>query len=192
MTAANLLCFLKRSRISYPAPVTPQRCTRRSTEPGRSGRARCWATLAQDFDLDELLTGVPSYAVEDIAAVVGLADAGLASVRSACTPAEVFAGPTFAGSQDVGGADADWIAAGLLVDVKSTAKLDRLDPNHVYQLAGYALLDYDDRYQIERVGWYLTRAGWLVTWDLAEFVALLGTSRPVAELRERVADVLHR
>jgi hypothetical protein len=139
-----------------------------------------------DTQLGDLLAAVPTYAVADMMAMVRLAETGLAPVRSASTSAQVCVGPTFAGSNDVGGADADWIAAGLLVDVKSTATPAKLRLTDIYQLACYALLDYDDRYEVQRVGWYLARAGWLVTWDLNEFFALLGASRSVEDLRIRL------
>jgi hypothetical protein len=124
--------------------------------------------------------------------MAGLADAALADVRASCAPSAVHIGPVFAGSGDVGGADADWIAAGLLVDVKATATPEKVSREDVHQLVCYALLDYDDRYGIERVGWYFARAGWLVSWDLDEFLGLLGASRPVGDLRLRVSGVLSR
>lgn len=142
------------------------------------------------FGLDELLAQVPAYAVDDIVTVAGMADVGLNSVRSTTGPDDVLLGPTFAGSGDVGGADADWIADGLLVDVKATSKPNTLSLVDVYQLACYALLDYDDHYEIARVGWYLARAGWFVTWDLDEFLRLLGTDCPIGDLRGCVADVV--
>lgn len=161
----------------------------------RSGRLWPGTPLGDagaDVTLDALLAAVPPYMVSDLATMAGLAHIGLADVRASCEPADVLVGPTFTGSRDVGGADADWIAAGLLADVKSTARTDKLAADDVYQLASYALLDYDDRYGIERVGWYLARLGWLVTWDLDEFFGLLGASYSVSELRHRVAEVLSR
>jgi hypothetical protein len=145
-----------------------------------------------DFDVEKLLAMVPEYAVADIAAVVSLAVGGLEPVRASTTPEEVIIGPTFAGSLDVGGADADWIAAGLLVDVKAAVQPGKFDTRTIYQLIGYALLDYDNRHKIDQLGLYQARAGWLTTWNLDVYLGLLGTSRLIADLRAEVAELFHR
>jgi hypothetical protein len=69
----------------------------------------------------------------------------------------VACGPTFAGSTDIGGADADFVIDGLLLDCKATTT--RLGSAEIGQLAGYLLLDYDDQYRITQVGLYLSRQG---------------------------------
>jgi hypothetical protein len=58
----------------------------------------------------------------------------------------------FTGSADIGGADADFILGGLLLDCKSTVTPYKPGTAEIYQLAGYLLLDYDDQYGIRRVG----------------------------------------
>ncbi len=133
--------------------------------------------------LDGLLTAVPEYVIDDMAQVVGLAVDGLATIRDAASPDQVNVGPTFAGSPLVGGADADWIAGALLCDVKSTTTPRRLEARDVWQLIGYTLLDYDDRHGIKQVGWYLSRLGRLVSWDLSDFLRILKARAPIAELR---------
>ncbi|MBI3965791.1 MAG: hypothetical protein HY329_09165 [Chloroflexi bacterium] len=60
----------------------------------------------------------------------------------------VVLNPTFAGSTHVGGADADLIVDGCLIDIKTTVQPRREVPIALYQLLGYTLLDYDDRYGI--------------------------------------------
>ena len=50
-------------------------------------------------------------------------------------------------------------------------------------LAGYLLLDYRDEFAISRVGLYLSRHGATITWDAGEFLRLLGSARPLPELR---------
>jgi hypothetical protein len=67
-------------------------------------------------------------------------------------------------------ADADVIAAGLLLDLKTDAKLS-LGVTTVFQVIGYALLDFDDAYQLTEVGIFSARYAYLPTWDLG---ALLG------------------
>jgi hypothetical protein len=137
-----------------------------------------------------LLAAVPAYIAADLAAMVARADAGLDAVRRGTLPGEVIPGPQFAGSAAVGNADGDWVAAGLLADVKATVHPERLGPPEVWQLAGYALLDWDDQYGIDRVGWYLARQGLLPAWDLEEYLTLLGSRRTVGELRRVTAAVL--
>ncbi|GAA4980571.1 hypothetical protein [Kitasatospora paranensis] len=90
----------------------------------------------------------------------------------------------------MGGADADWIAYRTLVDVKATTSPDKLPGRDIHQLAGYLLLDYDDVYRIERLGWYQARTGSLTTWDTAEFLALLGSRDPLPRLRGRLRAAL--
>jgi hypothetical protein len=70
--------------------------------------------------------------------------------------------PTFAGSSDVGGADADFILGDCLWEVKTTKNLNATALRDCFlQLVGYSLLDYDDRYGIRRVGGYFARHDYL-------------------------------
>ena len=75
-----------------------------------------------------------------------------------------FLGPTFAGSALMK-ADADLIAAGRLLDLKTEWKLS-LGVATVFQVIGYALLDFDDAYRVTSVGTFSTRYAYLATWDL--------------------------
>jgi hypothetical protein len=63
-------------------------------------------------------------------------------------------GPTFAGSGLVGGADADLVAAGMLLEVKTTAKKPSLGVVDLFQVVGYVLLDL----------WELGPTRWLARW----------------------------
>lgn len=83
--------------------------------------------------------------------------------------------PTFTGSGDVGGADADLIVDGCLIEVK-TAISPSLKGEWIHQLLGYVLLDYDDHHAIDGVGVYFARQMKLVRWSLDELFELLGTS----------------
>lgn len=80
--------------------------------------------------------------------------------------------PTFAGSNDIGGADADLIVNGCLIDIK-TSKSPKIDSMYLYQLAGYLLLDYDDKFHIESLAIYMARQGLLLTWSVPEFLRQL-------------------
>lgn len=81
-------------------------------------------------------------------------------------------GPTFAGSTLIGGADGDLIAAGLLLDIKTTAKLS-LRVTDILQVIGYGLLDFDDTYQLTSLGIFSARYSHLATWQLPELLTQL-------------------
>ena len=101
--------------------------------------------------------------------------------------------PTFMGSRDVGGADADLIVDGCLIDIKTTISGNHLK-DWLYQLLGYVLLDYDDRYGIRDVGIYFSRQGTFLRWPLRDLMfRLCGVAvPPLAELRQRFQDALRR
>ena len=62
-------------------------------------------------------------------------------------------------------ADADVIAGRLLLDLKTESKLS-LGVTTAFQLIGYALLDFDDAYEITSVGTFTARYAYLTTWKL--------------------------
>jgi hypothetical protein len=99
--------------------------------------------------------------------------------------------PTFAGSIDVGGADADIIVDGCLIDIKTT-KQSKADAAWIRQLAGYLLLDYHDTYRLNAVGLYFARHGILLSWPAEHFIQMLtgesGVS--VATLRQEFQDLI--
>lgn len=109
--------------------------------------------------------------------------------------------PTFAGSQDVGGADADFIVASVIYELKTTRRPEpKALSDAMRQLLGYALLDYDDRYQIRRVGLYFPRQEWATEQPLWHILfppatALshfnLGTEPSEAEITDRLAKARH-
>lgn len=132
--------------------------------------------------LDDLTTAVPAYVLEDIAEQMQLADEPFAPLRQ-LPAAKRVSGPVFAGSCDLGGADADFITGGLLIDCKATTRPHQIGTAQVQQLAGYLLLDYDDAYRIDRVGFYLSRQGGLITWTVPEFLQALGARERLPALR---------
>ena len=79
--------------------------------------------------------------------------------------------PTFAGSSAIGGADADFIVATTIFELKTTKTLNAAAVRSaLLQLLGYSLLDYDDAYEIRRVGIYFARHAWLKAWPIWELV----------------------
>jgi len=87
-------------------------------------------------------------------------------------------GPTFTGSALIRAA-ADVIAAGLLLDLKRSAKLS-LGIENVFQILGYALLDFDDEYALAELGIFSARYACLATWNLGALLEELAGRPPVS------------
>lgn len=111
----------------------------------------------------------------------------------------VHTGPTFEGSRDLA-ADADLIAGGTLIEMKSTrgarARADgtrppRVDADDLYQIIGYLLMDYSDRYAITEVGLYLIRYECYMTWPVDWFLgSAAGRHVDLAQARKAFSDLL--
>lgn len=88
-----------------------------------------------------------------------------------CLPAsDAIFGPTFAGSRDIGGADADLIIDHRLYDIKTTNNPRKDFPDHLRQLIAYALLDWDDKYELTDVGFYFSRQATYMSWPLSRLL----------------------
>ena len=98
--------------------------------------------------------------------------------------------PEFDGSGDVGGADADLIVDGTLIDIKTTVE-QRIRPEWIWQLLGYVLLDYSDSYRINAIGLYMARQGILFKWDLRDAIHCLCAGEPpsIEELRSKFKEM---
>ena len=144
----------------------------------RTGWKSPLESLGPDAGVDDAMALIPDEAVSDLRALVD----GLHRSVLATYPGRVIANPTFAGSRLVGGADADLIIGDCLIDAKATVQ--NLQRDWVYQLIGYALLDFDDAYEIRRVGFYHARVASLLAWDLQEMLdEAAGQPVDVASLR---------
>ena len=117
---------------------------------------------------DELLELVPDDWVEDAAAL----GAAFAERYPSWHGADAVLNPEFAGAADIGGADGDLIADGCLWEIKTT-KERGLKGVVLHQLLGYALLDYDDKYAIDRIGVLLPRQDTRVSWPIRELIATM-------------------
>lgn len=95
----------------------------------------------------------------------------------------VHLNPVFDGSHDVGGADADLIVEGDIIDITSTRR-PPLTREKLYEVLTYVLLDYADAYSIRGLGLYVARRGTLARWDLDECLTALA-QRPVSLTSER-------
>jgi hypothetical protein len=98
-------------------------------------------------------------------------------------------GPTFAGSALMA-ADADLVAGGLLADLKTGRKLS-LALADLFQLLGYAALDFDDEFGISTVGIFSARYGYLATWNLGDLLdELPGRQVSLTALRGQFRELL--
>lgn len=145
-------------------------------------------SMHPEQSLDSLLSSFATEAVTDVQQVAARCE----PIMSEMSPDgdEVVVGPCFAGSNAVGGADADFVIGRSLVDVKATKKTS-LSKRDIQQLVMYALLDFDHRYSLESVAILLARFGVMVRWDLDELLpTLAGEPVSVFELQTEVAGVL--
>jgi hypothetical protein len=133
------------------------------------------AAISMEASADAVFARIPRSWIDDIAAVCGRLLATVALTG------EAILNPTFALSRDVGGADADLVLGGCLIDVKSTLN-PRLDPVWLRQLLGYALLDSDNVCHIDSLGVLLARQAVMTRWPLEALLdAAAGSSRPSFE-----------
>ena len=137
---------------------------------GLTGRAQNGPLLmpAPKKSVEELLTTPQNAWVDDLCAMSWLF---YDQCRQLLSQPSVL-NPMFTGSSDVGGADADFIVDQCLVELKASVQL-KIEPEWLWQLAGYLLLDYVDTYQITSVGIYMARQGMLFTWPVEEFLHVL-------------------
>jgi hypothetical protein len=123
--------------------------------------------------------------------LIALLDAALADTADLYSTEVLAIDPTFALSRAVGGADADVIAGGLLVDFKSSKARSLITAKEIYQLVGYALLDSEDRYKISDVGIHALR--WRVRWTIALddlLYRISGVKRNLSDWRVMCAEAL--
>jgi hypothetical protein len=145
--------------------------------------------LKRRASADELLGLAPPGALDQLTAFRDVYEAALLPVL-ALRPGQWHLGPTFTGSRLVR-ADADLIAAGLLIDLKTAAAKPSLGIKEAYQVIGYALLDFDDAYQLNVVGVFSARYAYLATWDLRELLdRLAGHAVSLAGTREEFRRLL--
>jgi hypothetical protein len=154
-----------------------------------------------DFTVDRMLEQADDAAVTELVALRELSNERL--IPKLTGPYHL--GPTFDLSQRGPAqriaAEADLIAGGLLVDIKTTLapknkaglRPEVLKAENVYQLLGYALLDYSNQYNIDQLGIFSARYGTLVTWHLERVTALLsGLDFDFPAARQDVWDMMQQ
>jgi len=140
------------------------------------------ASLPAEATAKEVLAVVPDDRVRDIARLSWACYEALHDYFDR----PIVLNPNFAGSQYVGGADADLILDHRLVEIKTTVDA-RLDQNWLLQLLGYVLLDWDDQYAIDGLGVLFARQGALARWPLDRVLRAVG-ARGMAQLPALRAD----
>ena len=155
---------------------------------GRGAAYGSLFTLPEMRTVADLLAAVETAWVDDICQ---LQDLFMQQHQDLLTQPFVL-NPKFGlGSDAIGGADADLIVDGCLIEIKTT-KQSAVDPVSLRQLAGYTLLDWQDTQRIQAVGLYLSRHGLLVRWPLDEFFGVLAgdPTVTVAGLRQEFEAVV--
>lgn len=115
-------------------------------------------------DVGQIAASFPSVFQRAIPADTGLEDIGL-------TGENMVVNPRFAGSNLVGGADANLILRGTLWDIRTTARTAPLDLNNIVQQVGYYLLDFENQYQLTHFCWYYSRQQSLFTHPIEPLLA---------------------
>jgi hypothetical protein len=138
-----------------------------------------------DATVDHLIESLAADAcLDDLFMIVRAARPVLADLGTQTN--HVIAGPAFAGSADVGGADGDLIVDGTLLEIKTRLKLD-LQQRHLYQLVAYALLDYDDVHCIRELAIFSARHSNLARWLLRDVITVLaGAPLELDQLRREL------
>lgn len=130
--------------------------------------------------VQELLSRIPGSWVEDLRNISrAFRDSHKDFILGANT---VTFAPAFEGLAIGGRSEADLLVDGLLIDIKTTVT-PKIKSEMLYQLLGYALLDYADEHEIRWVGVYMARQAHLVRWELSKLVGALGCEKSLEELR---------
>lgn len=92
-------------------------------------------------------------------------------------PDALHVNPTFTASYWVGGADAQMILNGSLIDVRTTVKRMPFTIENFFQQIGYVLLDIENEYNIESVAWYYSRQQVVFSYPVDRLFKNLADSR---------------
>lgn len=121
------------------------------------------------FELGALIAGPAT--LEDLCRV---AEQALAMCADLPAAERMTLGPDFACSRLLGGADADVLADGVLLDLKTTGDTSPLSRCDLWQMLGYVLADTDDELEIEEVGFIWPRWRFRSRWRVEDLIAIVG------------------
>lgn len=89
---------------------------------------------------------------------------------------ECFLNPTFAGSNYISG-DGQQIVDKMLIKCFTTLKKYPMTQQHFWQQIAYVLMDWDDRYQLDKICWYYPRQKALFIYPIESLFKNLEKSR---------------
>ncbi|MFE6967202.1 hypothetical protein ACFVAJ_19080 [Agromyces sp. NPDC057679] len=146
-----------------------------------------------EFSVDAAIGLAPADAVEQLAELRRLAEERLFPVLGG----EMHLSPKFC-SWGYLKAEADIVADGTLVDMKTTlgvqrkaGRVDTISPGSLLQVIGYTLLDFEDEYKIRNAGIYSSRYGNLAVLPVEELLELAaGKPMTVQRARDQVASII--
>lgn len=145
-----------------------------------------YAQHAVSNGIRRALDETPQPLLDDIIAQTQLAAGSpFGTLRETTAAGQARNSVVFPGSTALGGAEADIIVDGLLLDIKGTHRVRTMPTKDLRQLAGYLLLDGEDSHNIQEVGIYRTRNGHLFSVGADDFITMAGGRAPLAELREK-------
>lgn len=139
-----------------------------------------------DLTLEEMMSSQRADLVADIR---NLMTAGRAHMSPLLAQEPVILNPVFSQSLLVGGADADFVAGGCLVELKTTARTSSAT-NELRQVVTYALLDDIDEHLIRDVALFYMRRPQLLSWNLDKLLAAAGATKSRAELSASLIETL--
>ncbi|MCL4553015.1 MAG: hypothetical protein M1305_05625 [Candidatus Marsarchaeota archaeon] len=123
--------------------------------------------LTSDATLEDLLALPPEDMVADACSLAQ--DAYEDAQPLLKLPASL--NPTFDGSIDLAGADADFIIGDTLFELKTvSAVVPGKLRDYLFQLLGYTLLDYSDTFSIRRIAIWLPRQRHISAWAIEDFL----------------------
>jgi hypothetical protein len=144
------------------------------------------SALRPTTTVDEFLGAIPDSWVDDLAQ---LGQLFVGAFRDRLNRPAVL-NPVFAQSSAVGGADADLISDGTLLEIKTTIN-PRIDGAWIRQLLGYLLLDTAGEFRVNALGLYLARQGRLLVWPLPDALEIVaGKPVDLASVRVEFATFL--
>jgi hypothetical protein len=131
---------------------------------------------------EKLLLEMPDYAAS--VADIQQLRRGFKLQYVAANSEPIYLNPTFDGSSDVHGADAQLIVGTRLIDVRTTMKRRPLTLVGFYQQIAYCLLDYSDEYGLTKIVWIYPRQQTFLSYSLDRIIKNIAQLR--ADLEEHL------
>ena len=124
----------------------------------RSGSVHEIATVLMERDKNQLKPELNyvSAIIDDLVNLIDSISSVWDATNSSLTKRKYFLNPSFSGSYYVS-ADAQQIVDGCLIKCFTTLKKYPLSRQHLWQQIAYVLMDWDNKYQIDKVCWYYSR-----------------------------------